>query len=208
MYIRYIEKTTIITARNLLLTFLDLRRFVPDVNRWNEKSLSWSPSSHFRFQQLVAMFNAFEIEWNPEAFVNGEFIKYDDPRYASLLDTLHTSMLEMLPVDMRESINYGHGFGVHSDQLTDCFNILFKYRERVGSILTFSDGVLAASGLYLFAHQKTDELNRIVRENLGIIDDILVAIISPEEKQFSMVQMVNDYGYPDVDLCKIDFEDL
>lgn len=208
MYIRCNEKTTIITARNLLLTFLALRRLVPDVNRWNEKSLSWTPSSHFRFQQLVAMFNAFEIEWNPEVFVNGKFIKYDDPRYASLLDTLHTSMLEMLPVDMRRSINYGHGFGVRSNQLTDCFSTLFEYRERVESLLTFSDGVLLASGLYFFAHQKTEELNRIVRENLDIIDDILVAIISPEEKQFSMVQMVNDYGYPDVDLCKIDLEDL
>lgn len=208
MYIKYIENTTIVTARNLLLTFLDLRGFVNDTNNWNEKLLSRNPSGYFRFQQLVAMFKAFDIEWNPEAFINGKFIKYDDPRYTSLLGTFHISMLEMLPVDMRRSINYGHGFGVHSDQLNECFSILFKYREHVERILTFSNGVLATSGLYFFAHGKTDELNRIVRENIDIIDDILIAIICPEGKQFSMVQMVNDYGYPDVDLRKIDLEDL
>jgi hypothetical protein len=74
----------------------------------------------------------------------------------------------------------------------------------VDHVLSFSCGVLEASGLYLYAHRKAEEMNRIIRDNVSIVDDILVALISPEETSFSVEQLTREYGYPDVDLFEID----
>lgn len=73
--------------------------------------------------------------------------------------------------------------------------------------LSFSSGVIIeGNGLRLYAHRKAGELNRIIRDNVAIIDDVLVAFISPEAKVFSVDQLACDYGYPDVDLFEIDVE--
>ena len=99
-----------------------------------------------------------------------------------------------------------HGLGAQGSQLPDCFKILLEYRDRVEDVLSFSSGVLEASGLYLFAHRKAGELNQIIQQNVGMIEDLLIAFISPEAKEFSVAQLVRDYGYPDVDLCEIDLD--
>jgi hypothetical protein len=58
--------------------------------------------------------------------------------------------------------------------------------------------------LDLHAHRKAGELNRVIRENVAIIDDVLVELISPEGATFSVEQLARDYGYPDVDLFEVD----
>lgn len=183
-----------ITARNLLRGFLELRRLAPDVADWSEDRFSENPPRLFRLRQLVALFRAFELAWNPSLFVEGKFIQPASPRYAALLDMMDSTMPEARK----------HGLGAQHHQLPDCFEILLRYRERVEGILSFSSGVLEASGLYLYAHWKVGELNRIIQENVAIIEDLLVAFISPEAKEFSVDQLTRDYGYPDVDLFEID----
>ena len=89
-------------------------------------------------------------------------------------------------------------------ELPDCFQILLEYRERVENVLSFSRGILEANGLYQYALIKAGELTRIVRENTGIIDDLLVAFISPESKEFTVDDLARNYSYPDVDLLAID----
>lgn len=93
-----------------------------------------------------------------------------------------------------------------NDQLPYCFETLLEYRERVEQVLSFSSGVMAASGWYLYAFQKTEALDRIIQGNVSIIEEILGGFISPEAKTFSVDQLVRDYGYPDVDLFEIDMD--
>jgi hypothetical protein len=183
-----------VTARNLIHRFLELRRLSPDLADWTEERLAENPPRLFRLRQLVALFAAFGIKWDLSAFVEGKFIDPESPRYGGLLDKMDVAMPEASK----------HGFGAQPDQLPDCFEILLRYRERVADVLSFSSGVLTASGLYLYAHRKTGELNRIIHENVGIIDDLLVTFISPESKEFTVEQLARDYGYPDVDLFEID----
>ena len=39
---------------------------------------------------------------------------------------------------------------------------------------------------------------------MPVIDDILVAFISPDAKAFTVGQLIRDFSYPDVDLSEID----
>jgi len=47
-------------------------------------------------------------------------------------------------------------------------------------------------------------LNRVIQDNVGVIEDILVDLISPEAAAFSVENLARDFAYPDVDLFEID----
>jgi len=96
--------------------------------------------------------------------------------------------------------------GAYRHQLPAFFAILFDYRTRVDNILSFSGGVMEASGLYLYARRKAAELNRSIEGHVAVIEDTLAALISPEAAAFSVEQLVRDFGYPDADLSAIDEE--
>ena len=98
------------------------------------------------------------------------------------------------------------GIASKRDQLPEFFAILFSYRGQIDQVLSFSSGVMEASGLCLQAHREAATLNRLIEDSISIIDDILAALISPETVEFSVEQLARDHGYPDVDLGDIDEE--
>ena len=126
-----------ITARSLLLGFLELRRMSPEFADWTEERLAGNPPRLFRMRRLVAMFRAFGLTWDPPSFIEGKFIHPEQPRYADVLCRLTAEM-------PKGSERWADGH-----QLPAFFSILYDYREQVGSVLAFSSGVLEASGLYL-----------------------------------------------------------
>jgi hypothetical protein len=188
------QPTKIFTARDLLYGFLELRGLTPELDKWTEENFADNPPRLFRLRRLQALFWAFEIPWDPASFRKGEFIAPENPLYNPLL----TQVAE----EQKESVK--HGFGPRAHQLPYCFETLLNYRERVESVLQFSSGVLEASGLYRFAHKKAGELNHIIREHIGCIDDILVGLIYPAAKTFTVEELTRDYNFPDVNLSKID----
>ena len=184
----------LITARSLLLGYLELRRLSPELTDWTEERLSGNPPRLVRLRRLAAMFRAFGLPWDPPGFAEGNFIQPEDPRYAGALARLAARMPRGAP---------GRAAAHH---LPDFFAILFDYRTRVDSVLSFSSGVLEAGGLYLSAYRTAEELNQVIRDHVAIVDDILVALVSPEGASFSVEALARDYGYPDVDLLAIDVE--
>lgn len=182
------------TAHSLLLAFLELRSLSPDLADWTEERMASNPPRLYRLRRLVALFRAFGIPWDPRAFTRGLFIDPEQPRYASTLSRLTTEM----PT--------GSGCWDDGDQLPRYFSILYDYREQVDGVLRYSSGVMAASGLYLQAHSKADELNRVISANVRVIDEVLAALISPEAAVFSVEHLERDFSYPDVDLAEIDLD--
>jgi len=164
----------------------------PEFADWTEERLAGNPPRLFRLRQLVAMFRAFGIPWELPSFVEGKFIHPEQPRYAALLSKLAADLPK------------GSDRWADGHQLPAFFSILYDYREQVGGVLAFSSGVLEASGLYLHAHRKAGELNRVIEDNVAVIEDVLLELISPEAAVFSVEQMARDFAYPDVDLFDID----
>jgi hypothetical protein len=184
-----------ITAHDLLIRFLELRLMTPNYGDWTEELLSDNPPRMIRLRQLTAMFQAFGIPWGPQSFVEGNFIQPEHPRYGKLLSKLSAEFLEETT----------HSIWTVNDRLPRFFATLFDYRMRVEGVLSFSNLILSASGLLKLSYGKICELNRVIQNNIADIDDTLaVLLISPEMAVFSVEQLVQDYGYPDVDLSKID----
>jgi hypothetical protein len=183
-----------ITAHSLLVGFLELRGFSPKLADWTEERLSVNPPRLIRLRRLIAMFRAFGLPWDPESFTKGEFIDPKHPRYKTLM----AKLVDEMPERARERAS--------DYQLPEFFAILLDYRIRVDDVLSFSSGVLEASGLFSHALRKMQELNRVIRDNVAGIDDTLAALINPEGLSFSVGQLTRDYGYPDVDLFEIDLD--
>jgi hypothetical protein len=123
------------------------------------------------------------------SFQNGKFIHPEDPRYAPLFERLAAHLPEVL----------GPEPGIRIHQLPGVFSILLRYRQSVQDTLLFCSGVSAASGLYAYACVKVGELNRIVRENVAIIDNILVAVLCPESEVIAVEPLALDYRYVEDD---------
>jgi hypothetical protein len=185
-----------VTARDLLRLFLELRRLQPDMRQWSEVGLTGDPPLDYRSEQLFVLFRAFGIDGGPDSFTEGKFIALQSPRYDSLIARLATEMPSAVE----------HGLEDARFDLRWMFAWLLEYRERVEATLSFPAGLLAASGLGFIAYQKAVELTRVIQANVASIDDILIAVISPEGKTHAVDQLARDYGYPDVNLSAIDAE--
>jgi hypothetical protein len=185
-----------VTSRDLLLAFLDLRRLSPEVDNWTEERLADNPPRLARLRQLVALFKAFGIPWNPAAFVEGTFIRPGDPRYDPIVSRLKAEAVE------GEALEDGRA----RRQLPKFFSILFDYRTRLDDVLSFNSGLIEASGLYLLAYRKADMQNQIIRNNLAAIEDTLAELISPGRAALSRERLVHEFGYPDVDVTDLDLD--
>jgi hypothetical protein len=185
-----------VTSRDLLQAFLDLRRLAPELDTWTEERLADNPPRLARLQQLVALFRAFGIPWDPVAFVDGTFIRPEDPRYDAILSRLKAEAVDGEKLEDRRARR----------QLPRFFSILFDYRTRLDDVLSFNSGVIEASGLYLLAHRKADMQNQIIRNNLAAIEDTLTELISPAGAAFPRERLVREFGYPDVDVTDLDLD--
>jgi len=179
------ENVRFFTADDLLQGFLELRRMSPDMADWNEKQLADKPYQLKCHRRLKALFQAFGIPYDPFSFASGSFIDSKSPGYTALLKR----MAKEMPLDL--------GAGIEREQLQYCFRMLFDYGVLLDQVLTFSSGVMEASGLYLFAHLKVQSLNRVVHPRVPKLDKALTRLICPKAKSFSMQQLVWEYKYPD-----------
>ena len=199
------EKRENITALSLLHAFLELRGFSPKLDDWTEERLSDNPPHLFRLRQIAAMFRAFGLPWNPSAFMQGEFIQFEHPRYAPLLSRLTEEYAKAMTVEWSKE-PHGIAHKDYSHHLRGVFSTLFDYRGRVEKVLSFPSRFIAASGLYGLAVMKTEASNLEISRDIATVDDLLAELISPEGASFSIDYLARNYGYPDVDLLEIDID--
>jgi hypothetical protein len=69
----------------------------------------------------------------------------------------------------------------------------------VGMLEGFSVGLL-------YSHHLQYNLQSIIKNNLEEIDNTLWTILDPERRDLDKQLVVEKYGYPDVELDKIDLE--
>ncbi|MFI5387051.1 MAG: hypothetical protein ACHQ50_13135 [Fimbriimonadales bacterium] len=195
------KEKTIISARELLEHYLEFNGLTPNKENWSEKSLATNPPRLVRFQRLVALFKAFGIETEVSSFHKGEFIDVKNPAYRPLLVRIRSEVDDEVIAQHLDPQSQQHWA-----DLRHVFEQLLAYRVRLRAVLDFSGGVLEATPLYYYAHQKIGEINRAIRPHLGIVEDLLVELISPTDAKFDVTDLARDFGYPLVDLSDLDLD--
>ena len=143
----------------------------------------------------------FRHIFDPSSFQEGDFIDWKDPVYEVFLERARSQFLrEEAEGRLSGTIE------LTAFYLKPVFESLLKYRIALDESLYFNSGVSEAGDLFYFEFLKINEMNRVIRRHLAIIDDLLVELISPTRQTFTRKQLVNEHGYPDVDLDEIDLD--
>ena len=191
---------TVIRARDLIYGFLDFQGLSPNRLDWAASALAGNPPRLIRYQRLMAILAAFDIKTDLASFEKGEFIDANDPAYEPFVSRARRELPESLVSSMQRRGDDGRS------QLRGLFHMLLSYRLKLHPALNFASGTLEATGLYFYALQKAEELNRAIRPHLGIIDDLLVELISPTDASFTVAEPARCHGYPLDDLFEIDVD--
>jgi hypothetical protein len=185
-----------LTAEDLLHGYFELLGLEPSKKSWSEAKLKDNPPRFYRIKMLKALFKAFEAG-DIKKLEKGAFVMKRD-----LKD--YDGLIERIVADPVSKDTFRKECPINLRDIAWAFQRLFRYRSILDNALRFNQGVLTASGIYAFAAKKAEWMNRIIHENIPAIDDILCAIISPSNKAFSENEMIERFGYPDIDLSAID----
>ncbi|MDJ1468675.1 hypothetical protein QNI19_26205 [Cytophagaceae bacterium DM2B3-1] len=189
---------------NLLEQYLDLRGFSPEPHSWSEKNFRNNPPRLYRYKQLDSLFQAFGIDLKyMQSFEEGEFIKArpvtDYTEWFSDIEAygLQTG-LERDRDFNRDTVNH--------DKLIRIFAYLFKYRMVLERTLQYNSGWLEAGATWArYMIDKTEGfLNEENRAYIKYLDNLLCFAIDPYQQQYKKYELIEKYGYPDVDLSDID----
>lgn len=191
--------STSLSAVDLVRQFVGLRDYTPDLESWSEEGFAANPPRLYRLRRLRALFAAYGIDWDPAWFAKGAFLESSNERYADVARQMEVRLMTA-GIEPRSVST----LGVFQRQLS--FKTLLLYREHVEKVLVYPDRILTAGGWISLAHKRIRELNRVLADHLPLVDDVLAALISSEGRRFELLEMVRDYGYPDVDLDEIDID--
>ena len=181
----------IVSARDLLHCYLELRVLTPNLEGWSEQKLQSNPPRLSRLKILRSILKAYEINSFSE-FKAGSFIcENNGGRYAKALNLI--------------SKRPQRGYNIND--LQECYRMLLQYREVMEEALSYGSGYYhIGSELVYQASCHIYKSEESCREHLRSIDDILISIISPEAKYFSVKHLKRDFAFPEADVGAIDLE--
>lgn len=82
----------------------------------------------------------------------------------------------------------------------------FRFRRDAEGLVDFNGGVYEASGWHGCAVELAESMSRGVYDTVRDLDDLLADIVDPRRRVFSREELIQSFGFPDVDLFDIDCE--
>lgn len=180
-----------ISARDLLNCYLEFSVLVPESQNRLENRLEDNLPRIYRLKQLNAILQCFDIKDIFE-FMNGKFIKQQvESRYAEAIKLISNGKI----IESKQK------------DLEECFQSLLQYREEIEQCLWFGSGYYQMSSkLVNAAYGQIWRSAETIRNEIMPIDQIIVSLISPEEKCFPVDHLVNNYDFPNVDITSVDMD--
>ena len=184
------------SALDLLEAYLDLHNRDSNASEWSEERFADRPPLFYRYQRLVALAKAFEVEAYLSKFETGSFI----------LSRKHTNY-PLLQSDIEEFIKEKNPNidTIHELSLQMIYHRFFTFIHLAEQILDLGVGGEAP----LFAVYMTDRMDKFHPKGFQVLQKIkkLVAcLIDPMERKFSKSELMEKYQFPDVELWLIDRE--
>ncbi|MDJ1504040.1 hypothetical protein [Xanthocytophaga agilis] len=190
---------------DILKQYLDLQGLSPDVYDWSIEYFSDNPPRLYRYKQLEALFQAFGIDPKYiQSFNAGEFIKARP--VADYSEWLTDIEAYSLPIGLERDRDFNRDT-VNHNKLIHIFAYLFKYRMVLERTLQYNSGWLEGYGATWVRYMidKTEGfLNEENRAYVKYLDNLLCVAIDPYQQQYKKYELIEKYGYPDVDLRDID----
>lgn len=193
----------ILSAKDLVIKYLELLSFTPNLDEWDEQYLSNNPPRYYRFRQLKILFDAYSLD-NITDFEKGEFILTRPlevyKKLVNMAKHFHKEIQEW------EFDYYNEEEHLEYRMIMMMFTKLIGYRKVISKAIHYNDGDIEYSGFFRYAVELIGHFNHTISKELDSIDDVLSFIISPSGETFSVNELISKYGFPDVNLKDIDIE--
>lgn len=194
------KHTTQNFPQELVQLFLDLSLVEPNYGLWSETYFIEKKPILIRFKKLNALLSAAKC--NLLTFVKGEFLKDDDPE---LLETILFVIHKTYPKIIKVLNEYEF---VNTKKMNFLFIRLLEYRMKLELLFDCNSNVLAVSGFHALPINLTYQINKKIKRQTKIIENILVLLVEPMFRMVTLEMLVKDFDYPDVDLDEIDLDNI
>lgn len=187
----------------LLKLFLELHHLEPNIQNWSNLRDEITPRA-VRKKMIDILLEAHQIVCDYEAFKIGSFI--DEGFHINLgkinqIYEKHRGISFDNPIlQLKKDENFTRQ---HAKML---FRSLYNYRSHLDKALKSDDGVLAASGYYLLPILTKQKLNQLIIKEVQLIDELLIILINPEGKNYSIDELQTYFQYPTIDLEELDLD--
>jgi hypothetical protein len=190
------------SAYDVVEQYLDLVDLTPDPRTWTRLTATKHAPRYYRYQQLAALFRAFELPADFINFPNGWFLTERAASSYSFLSSQISASQKKL------------GCSTASSSVPDLYAAQFVFRkffrlvEKVRDLQQFNSGVLeASSDVAQYAVRATGAVAKsLPPEPLSVITDTLSRLIDPAQRTFSQQQLMDEFGFPVVNLLDIDID--
>lgn len=188
------------SAVDLLAAYWDLLALAPDPPLWASFTETESAPRYHRFQQLKALFQAFGLPADVVAFSTGRFLEARDPlSYAFLGKDIgnHLSATGDAAATLlgpREvMLVFEHFFGLQTE----------IHRLQHYNAGWLEAGIDAARYAIAVTEAVVADLTNPSRT---VITDTLGRLVDPAQRRFSRRELIQQHGFPDVDLLDVDID--
>ena len=172
-----------------------------DRKKWEE-----NPPRLIRYQMLMSICSCLGINLQE---IDSESIKVEMNK-----DTICSFLEELILKTKRkqkakdfqfilDTIKADNKLSVNENYI---YSKLFQMRNNLHQINVQFGGVIAASGLYILPIIINNEIIRKTREDLAIIDQLLMLFINPKGEDLSIERLIRDFNFPVEDIHSVDLD--
>lgn len=180
-----------LAAKELLKNMLELRDLSNELKDW-EKGFKDNPPRHYRLMKINSLMTFLNIECNYEELFSGAFIS-----------NYHTKLEIEQPVNLSE---YKDKDQLTSSDLKFPYSHLLNYRLKTFSLLHHNSTIYAASEAHTALFKPITKINKLISNETGQIDEILIKITDPRNRSCSLPDLIKHHRYPNVNIDDIDIE--
>jgi hypothetical protein len=155
-------------------------RLPPDVRR--------SPLLHYRYLGVAALVRAFDLGEVADVLTGRFVAKRPLEAYAGVITRIR-----------EQTHDPGAEIGIW--QIEFLFSDLLRFRARAMLDSPFIGAIELEHAYGHYGHALTESVVAPLSERLLVIDQVLAAILDPEGRSFSMHDLVEGFGHPDVELA-------
>jgi hypothetical protein len=171
------------------------------VSSWSERAFFDNPPRLYRYQRLIALLRAFELPLAVEQLQNGAFLAERAPRSLQFVQDELTALYQQGMLYSTPRPAEGNRYRMLYQQL---FRLLHEqYRLQGFNSSWLEAGSAEAQYAILVAQRFIDSYDHSL---LVPLRQMVCRLLDPADRRFSRRELIDRFGFPDVDLDEVDFE--
>lgn len=186
--------------KQLLDLFLDLYTYDDNISLWSFDTFEDNPPRYYRLKMIAALMKALEINYSYSELSQGKFISNKQvEKWAAFKNSIETILSQ-------DKVYNDSRFVTDASDITNIFRTLMRYRLYAQQLLSSNDCIYAASGEFRVFLELMNTPSQQLVEELKKIDSVLLFCLNPLGISYTKEELMNQFGFPNVNLREVDIE--